>query len=159
MREMNFSVIFGLFFIYILIYKFFFLDSVLYMQIRKSHSKSYIKKNKSKKLFDRLLFLNHKKDLSFFYFYQNIVIVFIAAFCLILIGASIILTERINNILFILLFPVFYLTLLNWEISSTFSNIKSKSLLFKIFVSVFYAILTFLILFRILQIWHVSNIF
>lgn len=159
MQKISFSVVFGLLFVYLLIYKFFFLDSVLYLQIRNTHSKSYMKKNKSKNIFDKLLFLRYKKDLSKFYYYQNIAIVIIAVLCLILIGVSIMLTERINTILFLLLFPVFYLTLMNWEISSTFSKIKSKSVLFKIFVSVFYAVLTFLILFRILQIWHISDIF
>lgn len=77
MQRINYIIVFALGFIYFVLYKFIFINSVLDLNIREYHSKSYIKKHKSNKLIEKLFFTNYKKELSKFYYYQNIVIVIV----------------------------------------------------------------------------------
>lgn len=148
MQRINYIIVFALGFIYFVLYKFIFINSVLDLNIREYHSKSYIKKHKSNKLIEKLFFTNYKKELSKFYYYQNIVIVIVIFLCLISAIISPILSYDIIKTLFLIILSLFYLSLLNWEIESTFSRIKSKSLILKVLMSGIYSVLTFFILYR-----------
>lgn len=121
------------------------------LNIREYHSKSYIKKHKSNKLIEKLFFTNYKKELSKFYYYQNIVIVIVIFLCLISAIISPILSYDIIKTLFLIILSLFYLSLLNWEIEATFSRIKSKSLILKVLMSGIYSVLTFFILLEIIN--------
>ena len=160
MQKLEIPIVFVLFFFYLLIYKFIFLNSVLDLSIRNHHSKSYIKKNKTKSFIKKLLYTNYKKELPKFYYYQNIVIVLIAVFSLIMSIVSIIVSGNITKILLLIMLSVFYLSLLNWELEATFSRIKSKSLIIKIIISLIYSVLTFFVIFQIIKNWiNCSNYF
>lgn len=151
MQRINYIIVFALGFIYFVLYKFIFINSVLNLNIRKYHSKSYIKKHKSNKLIEKLFFTNYKKELSKFYYYQNIVIVIVIFLCLISAIISPILSYDIIKTLFLIILSLFYLSLLNWEIEATFSRIKSKSLILKVLMSGIYSVLTFFILLEIIN--------
>jgi len=151
MQRINYIIVFALGFIYFVLYKFIFINSVLNLNIREYHSKSYIKKHKSNKLIEKLFFTNYKKELSKFYYYQNIVIVIVIFLCLISAIISPILSYDIIKTLFLIILSLFYLSLLNWEIESTFSRIKSKSLILKVLMSGIYSVLTFFILLEIIN--------
>lgn len=151
MQRINYIIVFALGFIYFVLYKFIFINSVLDLNIREYHSKSYIKKHKSNKLIEKLFFTNYKKELSKFYYYQNIVIVIVIFLCLISAIISPILSYDIIKTLFLIILSLFYLSLLNWEIEATFSRIKSKSLILKVLMSGIYSVLTFFILLEIIN--------
>lgn len=151
MQRINYIIVFALGFIYFVLYKFIFINSVLNLNIREYHSKSYIKKHKSNKLIEKLFFTNYKKELSKFYYYQNIVIVIVIVICFISAVVSPILSYDIIKTLFLIILSLFYLSLLNWEIESTFSRIKSKSLILKVLMSGIYSVLTFFILLEIIN--------
>lgn len=151
MQRINYIIVFALGFIYFVLYKFIFINSVLNLNIREYHSKSYIKKHKSNKLIEKLFFTNYKKELSKFYYYQNIVIVIVIFLCLISAIISPILSYDIIKTLFLIILSLFYLSLLNWEIEATFSRIKSKSLILKVLMSGIYSVLTFFILLEIIN--------
>lgn len=151
MQKINYIIVFALGFIYFVLYKFIFINSVLDLNIREYHSKSYIKKHKSNKLIEKLFFTNYKKELSKFYYYQNIVIVIVIFLCLISAIISPILSYDIIKTLFLIILSLFYLSLLNWEIEATFSRIKSKSLILKVLMSGIYSVLTFFILLEIIN--------
>lgn len=151
MQRINYIIVFALGFIYFVLYKFIFINSVLNLNIREYHSKSYIKKHKSNKLIEKLFFTNYKKELSKFYYYQNIVIVIAIVICFISAVVSPILSYDIIKTLFLIILSLFYLSLLNWEIESTFSRIKSKSLILKVLMSGIYSVLTFFILLEIIN--------
>lgn len=151
MQRINYIIVFALGFIYFVLYKFIFINSVLDLNIREYHSKSYIKKHKSNKLIEKLFFTNYKKELSKFYYYQNIVIVIVIFLCLISAIISPILSYDIIKTLFLIILSLFYLSLLNWEIEATFSRIKSKSLILKVLMSGIYFVLTFFILLEIIN--------
>lgn len=155
MQRINYIIVFALGFIYFVLYKFIFLNSVLNLNIRKYHSKSYIKKHKSNKLTEKLFFTNYKNELSKFYYYQNIVIVIVIIICFISAVVSQILSYNIIKTLFLIILSLFYLSLLNWEIESTFSRIKSKSLILKVLMSGIYSVLTFFILLEIINAFRV----
>lgn len=154
MQRINYLIVFALGFIYFVLYKFVFINSVLYLNIREYHSRSYLKKHKSKKLTENLFFTNYKNELSKFYYYQNIVVVIVIIICLISSIISPILSYGILKILFLIILSLFYLSLLNWEIESTFSRIKSKSLMLKVLMSAIYAVLTFFIIFEIINVFN-----
>lgn len=156
MQTLEFPIVFVLFFLYFIIYKFVFLNSVLYLNIRKNHSKSYIKKHKENNLIKKLLYTNYKNELPKFYYYQNIIIVLVIVLNLIISISSIVISGKIIEIFLLIMVSFFYLTLLNWEVAATFSRIKSKSLIIKILIFIIYAVLTFLILFQIIKIWNIS---
>lgn len=151
MQRIIYIIVFALGFIYFVLYKFIFINSVLNLNIREYHSKSYIKKHKSNKLIEKLFFTNYKKELSKFYYYQNIVIVIVIFLCLISAIISPILSYDIIKTLFLIILSLFYLSLLNWEIEATFSRIKSKSLILKVLMSGIYSVLTFFILLEIIN--------
>lgn len=155
MQRINYIIVFALGFIYFVLYKFIFINSVLNLNIREYHSKSYIKKHKSNKLIEKLFFTNYKKELSKFYYYQNIVIVIVIVICFISAVVSPILSYDIIKTLFLIILSLFYLSLLNWEIESTFSRIKSKSLMLKVLMSGIYSVLTFFILLEIINAFKV----
>lgn len=155
MQRINYIIVFALGFIYFVLYKFIFINSVLNLNIRKYHSKSYIKKHKSNKLTEKLFFTNYKNELSKFYYYQNIVIVIVIVICFISAVVSPILSYNIIKTLFLIILSLFYLSLLNWEIESTFSRIKSKSLMLKVLMSGIYSVLTFFILLEIINVFKV----
>lgn len=157
MQTLEIPIVFGLFFFYFLIYKFVFLNSVLDLSIRKYHSKSYIKKNKTNNYIKKIFYANYKNELPKFYYYQNIVIVLIAILCLIMSIVSIIVSVNVIKILFLIMISVFYISLLNWELESTFSRIKSKSIIIKILISLIYSVLTFFIIFQIIKTWIIST--
>lgn len=160
MQKLEIPIVFVLFFFYLLIYKFAFLNSVLDLSIRNHHSKSYIKKNKTKSFIKKLLYTNYKKELPKFYYYQNIVIVLIAVFSLIMSIVSIIVSVNVIKILMLIMLTVFYISLLNWEVEATFSRIKSRSLIVKILISLIYSVLSFFVIFQIIKNWiNCSNYF
>lgn len=149
MQKLETAMVFGLFFLYFIIYKFVFLNSVLYLSIRERHSKSYIKKHKENNFIKKLFYTHYKNDIPKFYYYQNIIIVISIIANLITGIVSAIVSYKVLQVLFLIMISLFYLSLLNWEIEATFSRIKPKSLIFKILISIIYSVLTFLVIYQI----------
>lgn len=145
--------VFFAFFLYFTLYKIIFLDSLIYLEIRKNRSKSYIKKNKSTGNISKLFYINFKNDFSRFYFYQNIIIVFIGLICIITSFLSFFITKVITKYVLLFVFPFFYLSMLNWEIVSTLSRIKNKSKLLKALIILLYSVLTFFIMYQIVVVF------
>ena len=142
------SIVFIIFAVYFIIYKLLFLNSEIYLEIRSKRSKSYLKKHKIG-FINSIFYSKFKDDIKLFYYYQNIFIVSLILFCTIFSVLSLMFNIGVVRRIFMLTFPFFYFSLLNWEIESTISQIKSKSIWTKIFVAVFWIVITALILIRI----------
>lgn len=119
--------------LYMFFYKFAFINSCIYFELRDSHSKSYIRKHKSANIIDYLLFLRFKNSLSKFTFINNIVYLIAGVIGIILLIIS--LFAPINSaledyIVFLVILSVF--SMLTWITSGMTAKINTYSFLNKI---------------------------
>lgn len=119
--------------LYMLFYKFVYINSCIYLELRNRHSKSYIRKHKSANIIDSLLFLRFKNSLSKFAFINNIVYLIAGAGGIILLIISIF--APIGNVLedyivFLVILSVF--SMLTWITSGMAAKIKTYTFLNKI---------------------------
>lgn len=119
--------------LYMLFYKFVYINSCIYLELRNFHSKSYIKKHKSANLIDYLLFKRFKKSLSKYTYVSNIVYLTAGIVGLILQLLSIlapISTMLEHYIVFLIILSVF--SLLAWMTSGMTTKLKTYSVFNKI---------------------------
>lgn len=119
--------------LYMLFYKFVYINSCVYLELRDTHSKSYIRKHKSANFIDYLLFARFKKSLSKYIYFSNIIYLLSGLVGLILLILSLCVTISSiveNYIVFLVILSVF--SMLAWITTGVSSKVKTYSLLNKI---------------------------
>ena len=124
---------------YMLFYKFAYIDSCIYLELRKLHSKSFLKKNKPKNIFDKVFYIRYKKEINK-YLYIGKILFFIAGIFgyLILIISLILSNEYLaeNYVVFLVVLSVFSIFI--WITTSMLYKVNTYSLIQKILYVVLY---------------------
>lgn len=119
--------------LYMLFYKFVYINSCVYLELRDAHSKSYIRKHKSANLIDYLLFVRFKKSLSKYIYFSNIIYLFsgIIGLILLILSLCVSISSIVEHyIVFLVILSVF--SMLAWITTGMASKVKTYSLFNKI---------------------------
>lgn len=125
---------------YLMLFKFLYFDTEIYLQLRNIHSKSYLRKNKAKNIFDKLFYIRYRKELSKIIFLSNIVY-FISAFIgvLIILVSVMIQNSQVAETYLVYLIILSVVSVLLWITSGMLSKINTYSTVLKILYFSLYA--------------------
>ena len=138
-----------------LFFKFVYLDSTIYLYLRNLHSKSYLKKNKPKNIFDRFFYIRYKTELDKHLFNVNI-LYFVSG----ILGFFVIILNIITDLKYIDNYIVFLTVLaffsnVIWITSSMFYKLQTYSIIQKIlYISIYIYVITYWPIKIIIDILH-----
>lgn len=152
MNVFEVSLFFILFTIFFIVYKFIYLDTVIYNKLRANHSKSFLKKNREKSIFKRLLYCKYKNEISKFYFYINMICCIVILLCAIFSLVGFIKeTHEILLKAFVFIVPFVFFAIITMLFSSMIERINKKSLLSKLMIYAFITLLIVLATYRTVE--------
>lgn len=113
-------------------FKFVYINSSIYLELRESFSKTYLRKNKSKNIFNKLFYVNYKDKINKFLFGINI-IYFVSGVMgtIILLLSSFIKNKYIECYIYYLAVLYFFSCVI-WATSGMLYKIKTYSFIQKI---------------------------
>lgn len=120
-------------------FKFVYINSSIYLELRESFSKTYLRKNKSKNIFNKLFYVNYKDKINKFLFGINI-IYFVSGVMgtIILLLSSFIKNKYIECYIYYLAVLYFFSCVI-WATSGMLYKIKTYSFIQKILYLLVYA--------------------
>lgn len=144
-------ILLSIFSFYMLFFKFVYLGSCINLELRKIHSKSFLKKNKSKSFFDNVFYIRYKKEINRCLYYGNI-IYFIAGLSgyFVLILSYVLKNEYLAEIYTVFLVVLSVFSILIWITTSMLNKVKTYSVIQKVLYIGLYII--------IILYWIVSTI-
>lgn len=140
---------------YMLFFKLVYLDSTIYLYLRELHSKSYLRKNKPKNIFDRIFYIRYRGEINKHLFYINILYFFagILGFLVLIINAVIEL-KHIDDFVVFLAILAFFSNVI-WITSSMLYKLKTYSIFQKIlYILIYIYVITYWPIKIIISILH-----
>lgn len=145
-------ILLGILSFYMIFYKFVYIDSCIYLELRNNHSKTFLKKNKARNIIDKIFYIRYKGEINKLLYVANI-LYFVAG----VLGYFIIILSMLfkgkeslleNYVVFLVLLSVF--SIIIWITTSMLSKLKTYSIILKLLYISLYVVIMLYWLIRVI---------